>query len=70
VPRPGPEASLHIAAPLGAGGVSTGCLRLCMHLLVLPNDILVMNSSCMNLRAKGPNIYMYKRGEYTKNPLV
>jgi hypothetical protein len=38
--RPNPEASLHIAAPLGAGEVSTGCLRLCAHLFVLPIDIL------------------------------
>jgi hypothetical protein len=29
----------------------------------------VMNNTCIHLRAKGPNIYMYRRGEYTKNPL-
>jgi hypothetical protein len=37
-----PEASLHIVASLGAGGVSTGCLRLCVHLFVLSNDILTL----------------------------
>jgi hypothetical protein len=29
----------------------------------------VMNSTCIYLRAKGLNIYMYRRGEYTKNPI-
>jgi hypothetical protein len=29
----------------------------------------VMNNTCIHLRAKGPNIYMYRRGEYTNNPL-
>jgi hypothetical protein len=44
--RSNPEASLHIMAPLGAGGVSTGCLRLCVHLFVLPNDILTFVAAC------------------------
>jgi hypothetical protein len=30
---------------------------------------IVMNSTCIHLRVRGLNIYMYKRGEYTKNPL-
>jgi hypothetical protein len=29
----------------------------------------VMISTYIYLRAKDPNIYMYRRGEYTKNPL-
>jgi hypothetical protein len=29
----------------------------------------VMNITCIHLRAKSPNIYMYRRGEYTKTPL-
>jgi hypothetical protein len=41
-----PKASLHIVAPLGAGRVSTGCLRLCVHLFVLPNDILTFVAAC------------------------
>jgi hypothetical protein len=28
-----------------------------------------MNSTCIHMRAGGLNIYMYIRGEYTKNPL-
>jgi hypothetical protein len=40
VPGPDPEASLGIAAPLRAGSVSIGCLKLYVHSLVLPNDIL------------------------------
>jgi hypothetical protein len=28
-----------------------------------------MNNTCIHLSAKGLNIYMYRRGEYTKNPL-
>jgi hypothetical protein len=28
-----------------------------------------MNSTCIHLRAKDPNIYMYRRGKYIKNPL-
>jgi hypothetical protein len=31
--------------------------------------IFVMNSTCIHLRNKGSNIYIYKRGEYIKNPL-
>jgi hypothetical protein len=46
VPRPNPEDSLHIMAPLGAGRVSTGCLRLYAHLFVLPNDILTFVAAC------------------------
>jgi hypothetical protein len=45
-PGPNPKAPLHIVAPLGAGGVSTGCLRLCAHLFVLPNDILTFVAAC------------------------
>jgi hypothetical protein len=29
----------------------------------------VMNSTYIHLRVRDPNIYMYRRGEYTKNPL-
>jgi hypothetical protein len=29
----------------------------------------VMNSTCIHLRAKGPNIYMSRRGEIYKEPL-
>jgi hypothetical protein len=29
----------------------------------------VMNSTYIHLRTKDPNIYMYRRGEYIKNPL-
>jgi hypothetical protein len=28
----------------------------------------VMNNTCIHLRAKGPNIYMYKRGRIYKEP--
>jgi hypothetical protein len=28
----------------------------------------VMNSTCIHLRTGGPNIYMYMKGKYTKNP--
>jgi hypothetical protein len=27
-----------------------------------------MNSTCIHLRAEDPNMYMYRRREYTKNP--
>ncbi len=30
---------------------------------------IVMNSTCIHLRTGGPNIYMYIKGKYTKNPL-
>jgi hypothetical protein len=29
----------------------------------------VRNSTCIHLRTGGPNIYMYMKGKYTKNPL-
>jgi hypothetical protein len=29
----------------------------------------VMNSTCIHLRVRGPNIYMYKRGRIYKEPL-
>jgi hypothetical protein len=29
----------------------------------------VINSTYIHLRVKGSHIYMYRRGEYTKNPL-
>jgi hypothetical protein len=29
----------------------------------------VTNGTCMHLRHKGSNIYMYRRGEYIKNPV-
>jgi hypothetical protein len=28
----------------------------------------VMNSTCIHLRVKGPNIYMYRRGRIYKKP--
>jgi hypothetical protein len=30
----------------------------------------VMNSTYIHLRTKDPNIYMYRRGEYIKNPWI
>jgi hypothetical protein len=30
---------------------------------------IVMNSTCIHLRAECPNIFKYRGGEYTKNPL-
>jgi hypothetical protein len=35
---------------------------------LLLKDSLVMNSACIHLRAKGPNIYMYRRGRIYKEP--
>jgi hypothetical protein len=29
----------------------------------------VRNNTCIHMRAGGPNIYMYRRGKYIKNPL-
>jgi hypothetical protein len=29
----------------------------------------IMNSTCIDMRVLGPNIYMYKRGKCTKNSL-
>jgi hypothetical protein len=29
----------------------------------------VRNNTCIHSRANDPNIYIYRRGEYTKNPL-
>jgi hypothetical protein len=47
------------------------CGNIHMFILVYVDDIIVsvMNNTCIHLRAKGPNIYMYRRGEYIKNPL-
>jgi hypothetical protein len=30
---------------------------------------IVRNNACIDMRVIGPNIYMYMRGKYTKNPL-
>jgi hypothetical protein len=30
--------------------------------------VTVMNSTCIHLRVKGPNIYMYRRGRIYKEP--
>jgi hypothetical protein len=31
-------------------------------------NAFVMNSTCIHLRVKGPNIYMYRRGRIYKEP--
>jgi hypothetical protein len=37
--------------------------------LVFASVYHVMNSTCIHLRGRGPNIYMYKRGRIYKEPL-
>jgi hypothetical protein len=40
-----------------------------LHLTQIRILMTVMNSICIHLIANGLNIYMYRRGEYIKNPL-
>jgi hypothetical protein len=44
--------------------------RLFLHAIIHADKIVrVMNNICIHMRARGPNTYMYKREEYTKNSL-